>query len=208
MSKSVGNVLDPTELVQTYGVDYLRYYLAAEIVFGNDGDFSHESFCSRINSDLANDIGELLRLSALVALDLTWHTLVGNLAQRVLSMVHKHCGGAVPSPEPELTAEDQRLLRAVKQDLLPVLRLRLSQQNIKGKTLHFFPFPSFPRLSHAICCRSVRGSDRGGQAGQQVHRPAGSLAPAQDGQTPHGHGAVCAGGAHQARSCIPGCEFK
>ena len=71
MSKSVGNVVDPWDLLRLYGnygqgstgkdeayvPDYLRYFLVAEIVFGNDGDFSHAAFCARINSDLANDIG-------------------------------------------------------------------------------------------------------------------------------------------------------
>jgi methionyl-tRNA synthetase len=49
MSKSVGNVLDPFDLLEQYGVDYLRYYMAAEIPFGNDGDFTHASFVNRIN---------------------------------------------------------------------------------------------------------------------------------------------------------------
>ena len=49
MSKSVGNVLDPFDLLETYGLDYLRYFMVAEIPFGNDGDFTHESFINRIN---------------------------------------------------------------------------------------------------------------------------------------------------------------
>lgn len=49
MSKSVGNVLDPFDLLEQYGLDYLRYFMVAEIPFGNDGDFTHDSFTNRIN---------------------------------------------------------------------------------------------------------------------------------------------------------------
>jgi methionyl-tRNA synthetase len=78
MSKSIGNVLDPFELLQKYSVDYLRYFLCAEIPFGNDGDFSDEAFTGRINSDLAND--------------------VGNLAQRAVTFINKNCEGYIPVP--------------------------------------------------------------------------------------------------------------
>jgi methionyl-tRNA synthetase len=49
MSKSVGNVLDPFQLLEQYGLDYLRYFMVAEIPFGNDGDFTHDSFINKIN---------------------------------------------------------------------------------------------------------------------------------------------------------------
>jgi methionyl-tRNA synthetase len=49
MSKSVGNVLDPFQLLEQYGLDYLRYFMVAEIPFGNDGDFTHDSFVNKIN---------------------------------------------------------------------------------------------------------------------------------------------------------------
>ena len=71
MSKSVGNVVDPFGLLDTYGVDYVRYFLTAEVAFGGDGDYSPDSFSSRINGNLANDIG--------------------NLAQRVFTLCTKHC---------------------------------------------------------------------------------------------------------------------
>ena len=89
MSKSVGNVLKAEDLVARYGLDQVRYYLLREVPFGADGYISHESMVGRINSDLANDFG--------------------NLAQRVLSMIAKNCGGAVPQPGP-LEAADTALL--------------------------------------------------------------------------------------------------
>ena len=76
MSKSVGNVVDPIELAERYGVDQLRYFFLREVPFGQDGNYSHEAIVNRINADLANDLG--------------------NLAQRSLSMIDKNCGGAVP----------------------------------------------------------------------------------------------------------------
>lgn len=91
MSKSVGNVLDPFALLDKYGVDYLRYFLVAEVPFGNDGDFTEEAFINRVNSNLANDFG--------------------NLAQRVLTMVAKQCDGRVPAPGP-FTEDDLAVLEA------------------------------------------------------------------------------------------------
>ncbi|MDJ0683472.1 MAG: methionine--tRNA ligase [Alphaproteobacteria bacterium] len=89
MSKSLGNVITPDALVEEFGLDQMRYFLMREVPFGNDGSFSKDSMVHRINSDLANDFG--------------------NLAQRVLSMIAKNCGGAVPEPGPE-TAEDKALV--------------------------------------------------------------------------------------------------
>jgi methionyl-tRNA synthetase len=89
ISKSLGNVIDPLALVETYGLDQVRYFLMREIPFGNDGDFSHRAMVGRMNGELANDLG--------------------NLAQRVLSMIAKNCGGAVPEPGP-FTDDDTALL--------------------------------------------------------------------------------------------------
>jgi len=76
MSKSKGNVVDPIALSKEYGVDPVRYFLLREVPFGVDGDFSKKSFINRYNSDLANDIG--------------------NLLNRTLTMVEKYFGGVIP----------------------------------------------------------------------------------------------------------------
>jgi methionyl-tRNA synthetase len=79
MSKSLGNVVAPDDLVSVYGLDQTRYFLMREVPFGNDGNFSRERMKNVINAELANNIG--------------------NLVQRTLSMVHKNCGGVVPDPQ-------------------------------------------------------------------------------------------------------------
>nr|WP_147045798.1 methionine--tRNA ligase [Methylobacterium gnaphalii] len=91
MSKSLGNVVDPLDLVSTYGVDPVRYFVLREVPFGGDGSYSHEAIINRVNADLANDIG--------------------NLAQRSLSMIAKNCNGAVPEPD-AFTEADTTLLNA------------------------------------------------------------------------------------------------
>jgi methionyl-tRNA synthetase len=78
MSKSAGNVVDPMELAETFGVDQLRYFLLREVSFGQDGSYSEEAIVTRCNADLANNFG--------------------NLAQRCLSMIAKNCSGRVPKP--------------------------------------------------------------------------------------------------------------
>ena len=76
MSKSLGNVLSPKDLVEKYGLDQLRYFLLREVPFGQDGNFSHSQIVQRINNDLANDYG--------------------NLVQRVLSFINKNCSSKIP----------------------------------------------------------------------------------------------------------------
>lgn len=91
MSKSVGNVISPASLIETYGVDQVRYFFLREVPFGQDGNYSHEAIINRINADLANDLG--------------------NLAQRSLSMINKNCEGRLPVPG-AFTAEDSEILAA------------------------------------------------------------------------------------------------
>ncbi|MCK5042221.1 MAG: methionine--tRNA ligase [Sphingomonadales bacterium] len=92
ISKSLGNVIDPFQIVDEFGLDAVRYFLMREVPFGNDGDFSRSSFISRMNSDLANDFG--------------------NLAQRSLSMIAKNCEGKTPSSA-NLNADDVALLNDI-----------------------------------------------------------------------------------------------
>ncbi|MEM7169446.1 MAG: methionine--tRNA ligase [Pseudomonadota bacterium] len=106
ISKSLGNVIDPHQLVETYGLDQVRYFLLREVPFGNDGDFSRRAMVGRINYDLANQFG--------------------NLAQRVLSMIAKNCGGAVPAPG-DFTESDEKLLTAAS-GLLDQLRAHYNVQ--------------------------------------------------------------------------------
>lgn len=90
MSKSLGNVIAPAQLVEGYGLDQTRYFLLREVPFGQDGDFSHAAMLQRINSDLSNNLG--------------------NLAQRTLSFIAKNLAGAMPQAG-ELQAEDKALLQ-------------------------------------------------------------------------------------------------
>jgi methionyl-tRNA synthetase len=109
MSKSVGNVIDPFDLVRAYGVDPLRYFFLREVIFGQDGSYSHEAIVNRINADLANDLG--------------------NLAQRSLSMIAKNCGGVIPEPG-SFTATDQAILAAADA-LYARARVAMDRQAIK-----------------------------------------------------------------------------
>ena len=89
ISKSVGNVVDPFDLVKAYGRDQLRFFFLREVVFGQDGNYSPEAIANRINADLANNLG--------------------NLAQRSLSMIYKNCDGKIPEPG-AFTPEDLAIL--------------------------------------------------------------------------------------------------
>jgi len=107
ISKSLGNVIDPHKLVETYGLDPVRYFLMREVPFGNDGDFSHRAMMHRMNGDLANDLG--------------------NLCQRVLSMINRNCGAKVPASG-AFTEDDDRLLGSVAA-LIDGLRKTMREQS-------------------------------------------------------------------------------
>ncbi len=100
MSKSLGNAIDPVEMVDTHGADAFRYFLLRDLSFGQDGDFSKTMFINRLNTDLAN--------------------AYGNLCQRVLSFIYKNADATIPTPG-EFSAEDKALM-AMPTALLPALR--------------------------------------------------------------------------------------
>ncbi|HEY0181620.1 MAG TPA: methionine--tRNA ligase, partial [Rhodopila sp.] len=106
MSKSLGNVVEPRKLAEIFGLDQIRYFLLREKPFGADGSLSHAAIISRINVDLANDLG--------------------NLAQRSLSLIARNCGGVLP-PRGAATAEDTALLAAADA-LLELVRTAVERQ--------------------------------------------------------------------------------
>jgi methionyl-tRNA synthetase len=91
MSKSLGNVVEPRKLAETFGLDQVRYFLMREKPFGGDGSLSHQAIITRINVELANDLG--------------------NLAQRTLTLIARNCAGRLPG-RGLATADDQALLHA------------------------------------------------------------------------------------------------
>ncbi|MCH4023522.1 MAG: methionine--tRNA ligase [Acetobacter sp.] len=98
MSKSLGNVIDPRDLVSEFGVDAVRFFLIREVPFGGDSDLSRRSFIHRLNTELANDLG--------------------NLAQRTLSLIARNCNGALPEAGARTEADTHLLAQA---ELLPSL---------------------------------------------------------------------------------------
>jgi methionyl-tRNA synthetase len=108
MSKSLGNVIAPKDWMDQYGRDQIRFFLLREVPFGADGSYSHEAIVSRMNSDLANNLG--------------------NLAQRSLSMVAKNCDGLVPAPS-SLSEADQKMLAAAN-TLLDSCRTAFEKQEL------------------------------------------------------------------------------
>jgi methionyl-tRNA synthetase len=108
MSKSVGNVVDPFNLADQYGVDQMRYFFLREVPFGQDGSYNHEAIVARINADLANDLG--------------------NLAQRSLSMIAKQYQGVLPEPG-EFSDSDKAIL-AQADGMIALARNAMATQQI------------------------------------------------------------------------------
>ena len=106
MSKSKGNILDPLEIINVYGLDPLRYYLLKEVSFGNDGNISEEKLENCINSDLANNFG--------------------NLCQRVLSFAEKNCSSLIP--DHKFTDDDLEILKPLNN--LDKIRSFIDNQDI------------------------------------------------------------------------------
>jgi methionyl-tRNA synthetase len=118
MSKSVGNVVEPNHLIDQFGVDVIRYFLLREVPFGLDGDFSHKALIGRINSDLANNLG--------------------NLLNRTLNMLKKYFKGELPKPHIE-GSEDAPLIAKSAEVIKEVDRLysELAYSKILAKIWEF-----------------------------------------------------------------------
>ena len=107
MSKSLGNILDPIEIIRKYGVDQLRYYLVKEVSLGNDGSISLENLKNCINNDLANNYG--------------------NLCQRVFSFIKKNCENKIPKSK-NLKDIDKKLLDNLKNSIPKLINLMNNQE--------------------------------------------------------------------------------
>ena len=120
MSKSLGNILDPIEIIKNYGIDQLRYYLIKEVSLGNDGSISMENLKNCINNDLANNYG--------------------NLCQRVFSFIKKNCNNKIPKVN-NLEENDIRLIKNVKNSLPKLIEL-INKQDLNEyiKTVVNFSF--------------------------------------------------------------------
>ena len=166
MSKSVGNVVDPLNLVDTFGVDQVRYFFLREVPFGQDGSYSEEAIIGRINADLANELG--------------------NLAQRSLSMVAKNLDGIVPEPanSPPTTRTCLRPPTGCSSASAAITTRRpCIWRSRRSGRCSARPTSTSPRRSRGCCARPIRRGpaslphrpvhDAGGRADRDAAEPAG-----------------------------------
>jgi methionyl-tRNA synthetase len=111
MSKSKGNVVNPLDMIKTYGLDAYRYFLLRDVPFGLDGNFSESAIIKRYNSDLANDLG--------------------NLVYRTLTMVEKYFAGKIPDVDLSELTEDKQIgaIMAKIENLKPLVYAALNNQD-------------------------------------------------------------------------------
>ncbi|MHC0449475.1 MAG: methionine--tRNA ligase [Candidatus Lariskella arthropodorum] len=110
ISKSLGNVIDPVALVDQYGLDYIRYFLMREINFGSDGNYSHQLFVQRVNSELANNIG--------------------NLVHRVMTFIYNNLDGVIP--EKVVISQEDEVIMSLAYSAIDKVRLHVDKQEISA----------------------------------------------------------------------------
>ncbi|MEI8140959.1 MAG: methionine--tRNA ligase [bacterium] len=108
MSKTTGNVVDPMQFVDQYGVDAFRYFLMAEMVLGQDASFTEDAFIRRYNADLANDLG--------------------NMLSRLIKMISTYTGGVLPAPD--VTGEDELTLRSAALEAAGTMETMITNMRI------------------------------------------------------------------------------
>ena len=118
MSKSLGNVINPMDLIEDYGVDPVRYYLMREMVLGQDANFTMESFIKRYNADLANDLG--------------------NLLSRVSNLIVKNYDGKVPDPS-EFTSQEASMIKTAN-ELSNIISEKIDDMKIHDAVEETFQF--------------------------------------------------------------------
>jgi methionyl-tRNA synthetase len=122
MSKSIGNVTDPYEITDLYGLDQFRYFLAREMTFGLDANFTEDNLVTRINSDLANDLG--------------------NLQSRVLAMIQRYFGGIVPAPDKEIEKKDDISLKSRAEECISTFKEKMRNIEFHKGTAAIWDFIS------------------------------------------------------------------
>ncbi len=117
MSKSLGNVVNPMDLADKYGVDPFRYFLIAEMTLGQDANFSEDAFIRRFNADLANDLG--------------------NLLSRLLNMTKRFCDGRIPAPAANaLEGEEEKELWRIVQNAVELLQQSVADMRLDQGLAH------------------------------------------------------------------------